>query len=364
MSDYSGPIDNLLNMAKERSGNLKTRLSNAERFPCTAPSINMDQHSELMDFLPKDHQYHICRYKAVSQPGGNHTGFEATVRMSLQSKDAILVWLKSMAIAWRVAYTRPRKGQRIIFKADYRCQYNTKPRKISKPGRLSKNTDCPAKLKVTLVRTEVSRGQQSRSTDPHIPDYPTLVDISNIHNHNIHVADAMCHRDVGKEAVEKLNPPLSNRSPEITMAAAGELDAEAPEAVLDSEDWHSTIKELSAMMLSNERFQAAASAFMKTFHSLKENPYMLQLAMHMFGHYGAKSLAAPQDGNCAGQSTATQPASVAHPKVKHGRKRPLSAGCLRKCVATMDHRYSCPEGVKAGTHSVSQAVEVCHSNPK
>ncbi|XP_056135413.1 inactive serine/threonine-protein kinase VRK3 [Lampris incognitus] len=179
----------------------------------------MDQHCELMDFLPKDYQYHVCRYKAVSQPGTDHIGFEATVRMSLQSKEAILVWLKSMAVTWRVAYTRPTKGQKIIFKADYRCQHNTKPReKTPKAGRVSKNTDCPAKLKVTLVRTEVYRGQRSRSTDPHIPDYPTLVDISNIHNHNIHVADAVRHQDVGSKAVEKLTKLFdTGRSPSSTL---------------------------------------------------------------------------------------------------------------------------------------------------
>ncbi|XP_042284784.1 uncharacterized protein LOC121908650 [Thunnus maccoyii] len=350
------------------SGNLKTRLSNAERFPCTAPSINMDQHRELMDFLPKDYQYHVCRYKAVNQSGSDHISFEATVRMSLQSKEDILVWLKSMAVTWRVAYTRPTKGQKIIFKADYRCQHNTKPREtVPKAGRVSKNTDCPAKLKVTLVRTEVSHGQRSRSTDPHIPDYPTLVDISNIHNHNIHVADAVLEGAEAQEADQSWS-----RS---TIAAIEELDdTETPEgqfkSVQDSEEWDSMIKEFSAMVQNNEGFQGAASAFMKAFHRLKGNPSMLQSAMHMFGRYDTNSLASQRAqalqraANRAGPGITSQPNSVARRKVKVGGRRRPAAGRLTKNVATMDHRYSYPKGVKSGTHTLSQTVEVCHSNPK
>ncbi|KAM7394498.1 hypothetical protein PAMP_021298 [Pampus punctatissimus] len=339
------------------SGNLKTRLRNAERFPCTTPSINMDQHPELMDFLPKDYQYHVCRYKAVSQSSSDDVSFEATVRMSLQSKEEILVWLKCMAVTWRVAYTRPSKGQKIIYKADYRCQHNTKPSKsIPKVGRVSKNTDCPAKLKVTLVRTEVSNGQRSRSTDPHIPDYPTLVDISNIHNHNIHVVNALLKAEQS-----------GSRS---TIAATDELDVtETPEAVLDSEEWHSMIKEFSAIVQSNKGFHGAASAFMKTFHRLKGNPSMLRSAMHMFGRYDANSLAsrraqAPQwTINRAGPSRAAQPVSVACRKDKLRCRRRITTGRPTMNVETMDHHYSSPKG-EPNTHSLSRAVEVCCSNLK
>lgn len=44
---------------------------------------------------------------------------------------------------------------------DYRCQHNT--RTAPKPGRVSKNTRCPAKLKVTLMRAVDSCGKPSRS---------------------------------------------------------------------------------------------------------------------------------------------------------------------------------------------------------
>ncbi|KAM7419548.1 hypothetical protein PAMA_016587 [Pampus argenteus] len=288
--------------------------------------------------------------------------------MSLQSKEEILVWLKCMAVTWRVAYTRPTKGQKIIYKADYRCQHNTRPSKsIPKVGRVSKNTDCPAKLKVTLVRTEVSNGQRSRSTDPHIPDYPTLVDISNIHNHNVHVVNALHKAEQS-----------GSRS---TTAATDELDVtETPEAVLDSEEWHSMIEEFSAIVQRNKGFQGAASAFMKTFHRLKGNPSMLRSAMHMFGRYDDNSMALQRTQalqwtvNRAGTSRAAQPVSVAHQKDKLGCRRRTATGRPTENVETMDHRYSSPKG-EPGTHSLSRAVKwaergrhvgglsCCYNNP-
>lgn len=87
---------------------------------------------------------------------------------------------------------------------------------------MSKNKDGLAKLKVTLVCTEVSHGQQSRSNTetplyilylfnnmlfslfpPESIGLPNTY-ISNIHNHNILVADAVRQWDVGSESVEKL----------------------------------------------------------------------------------------------------------------------------------------------------------------
>ncbi|XP_044052303.1 uncharacterized protein si:dkey-75a21.2 [Siniperca chuatsi] len=371
-------------MEKKKVENLTNRLSNAERFHCTAPSANIDQYPELMDFLPKEYQYHICSYKAVNE-GSDHTDFETTLRMTLKSKEEILVWLKSMPVTWRVDYTRPTKGSKIIFKTEYRCQRNTKPRATPKNGRVSKNTDCPAKLKVTLARTEVACGRQSRSTDPHIPDYPTLVDIVNVHNHNIHVADTVRHQDVHSKAVEQLTKLF-----EAGHSPSSELDVfkcdlqvqlgndyiyeheadETLEAVrVSAQEWNSMSQEFAAMVQSSERFQVAGSAFLKAFNRLKGNPSMMQSAMHMFGRCGGGSLASKRAGalrraaNQAGPSIATQP-SVTRRKVKLVSRHRLTAGRLKRNFATVDHRYSYPEGVKSGTHSFSQAVEVCHSNPK
>lgn len=43
-----------------------------------------------------------------------------------------------------------------------------------------------------------------RSNDPHIPTCPTSVRLYNVHNHNIFVAEAPRHKDVGVKAIETL----------------------------------------------------------------------------------------------------------------------------------------------------------------
>ncbi|KAJ8337870.1 hypothetical protein SKAU_G00368360, partial [Synaphobranchus kaupii] len=40
--------------------------------------------------------------------------------------------------------------------------------------------------------------------DPHVPTYPASVRVYNVHNHNISVAEALRHRDVGAKAIETL----------------------------------------------------------------------------------------------------------------------------------------------------------------
>lgn len=37
-----------------------------------------------------------------------------------------------------------------------------------------------------------------------MPAFPTLVHITNEHNHNLHVPDALRYKDVGPEAIQKL----------------------------------------------------------------------------------------------------------------------------------------------------------------
>ncbi|XP_067287705.1 uncharacterized protein [Pseudorasbora parva] len=61
-----------------------------------------------------------------------------------------------------------------------------------------------AKMVCTLVKTVDKRGGSSRSNDPHIPTYPASVRLYNVHNHNIFVAEALRHRDVGVKAIETL----------------------------------------------------------------------------------------------------------------------------------------------------------------
>ena len=43
-----------------------------------------------------------------------------------------------------------------------------------------------------------------RSTDPHVPDFPVIVNLVGEHNHNLFVAEALKHRDVGEDVRKKM----------------------------------------------------------------------------------------------------------------------------------------------------------------
>lgn len=186
------------------SGKLKPRVSNKERFHCVSPDLNLSLYPVLKDWLPCNHEYHVCDYTTIRQTQ-DHIDFSATLRMTVSTVEEIQQWVKSSTITWRIDRTRPPKGQRVIFKVDYRCHHNTKPRNtVEASGRRTKNTNCPAKMSITLHRPQLGNGKQCRSTDPHMPAFPTIVSITNEHNHNLHVPDALRYKDVGQEAIQKL----------------------------------------------------------------------------------------------------------------------------------------------------------------
>lgn len=135
------------------SGKLKPRMSNKERFHCVNPEINLslypalkvsptfriyvivfvklcfpytDQQMwcwsyianeccRLQDWLPCNHEYHICDYKTIRQTQ-DHIDFSATLRMTISTIEEVQQWVKDSTITWRIDRTRPPKGQRVIFK--------------------------------------------------------------------------------------------------------------------------------------------------------------------------------------------------------------------------------------------------------
>nr|XP_055074577.1 uncharacterized protein LOC129454102 [Misgurnus anguillicaudatus] len=184
-------------------------LTNAD-YACSG--CNEDQASHLKDWLPSGYDYHFCTYRSYTTQGTSnldHKSFEVSLRIALKEICEVKEWVKKLSessgVSWRVAVTKPSKGQRVLYKAHYRCQHNVCVRSgMANQRRLSKNTQCGAKMVCTLVNTVDARGASSRSKDPHIPTYPTSVRLYNVHNHNIFVAEALRHRDVGAKAIETL----------------------------------------------------------------------------------------------------------------------------------------------------------------
>ena len=106
----------------------------------------------LQESLPRDYDYHICNYQEVED--GKH---EAEFRIDICNEDDAKLWLEKYQqltkVTFRVEATKPKSGRMNLFKAYYRCQHKTLPRsETANQKKSSKNTNCPAKLAMTVKR--------------------------------------------------------------------------------------------------------------------------------------------------------------------------------------------------------------------
>ncbi|XP_072050227.1 uncharacterized protein [Amphiura filiformis] len=162
---------------------------------------------ELEEILPSGYKYHLCNIDEL--PGSTYS-FNAILRVDIATEAQAKQWVEefrqSSSCTWRILKTCPTSGKYVIFKNCYRCHHNTR----AKPGanknrkQQTKNTNCPTLFTVTVKNTVSASNKLTRSTDKHLPEFPTVVSFKYQHNHNILCADALKHRDVSKETEEKL----------------------------------------------------------------------------------------------------------------------------------------------------------------
>nr|XP_023677113.1 uncharacterized protein LOC111848936 isoform X2 [Paramormyrops kingsleyae] len=174
-------------------------------------------------WLPPQYEYHVCNLEQVPS-STDHIGFDATIRIkNITTVEQAQQWVKaakrSSGVMWRVDVTRPRLGKRVLHKVSYKCQHNVNVKsKTANSRRSSKNTNCQAKMSVTLKYC--NNGKINQSKDPHMPDFPFEVKIQNKHNHNLFVAEALRHRDVGEKAIESLTKLFEiGHSPSSALSA-------------------------------------------------------------------------------------------------------------------------------------------------
>ncbi|XP_051911250.1 uncharacterized protein si:dkey-75a21.2 isoform X1 [Hippocampus zosterae] len=293
-----------------------------KRFTCTSLSKNISEFPALKDYLPVNYDYHVCDFNLIRETD-DHVDFKATFRMVLSSKEEIQLWLKSHRVGWRVDRTYATKGQKVIFKVDYRCQHKTRPRgPVKVPGQ-SKNTDCPAKMSVTLLRTQVSRGRQSLSADSHLPVFPTMVSLCNEHNHNIDVPESLLEAprpasDVAQFDFEEdrgggyviaatangaFCPTLDHcyiwsEEPEMEVVLVDVQEDASEEALHQAAalQFEAMCQKLSAMVKSEKSLAASAAAAVKAFQKIHNNPTKIATALQMFARDPNASLSSGRSG--------------------------------------------------------------------
>ncbi|XP_048885105.1 uncharacterized protein si:dkey-75a21.2 isoform X1 [Brienomyrus brachyistius] len=213
------PVSNTRYTCTEVGANVCAR----RRGECSGSATNLDGYVHLKGWLPPQYEYHVCNLEQVPS-STDHIGFDATIRIkNITTVDQAQQWVKaakrSSGVMWRVDVTRPRLGKRVLHKVSYKCQHNVNVKsKTANSRRSSKNTNCQAKMSVTLKHC--NNGKINQSKDPHLPDFPFEVKIQNKHNHNLFVAEALRHRDVGEKAIESLTKLFEiGHSPSSALSA-------------------------------------------------------------------------------------------------------------------------------------------------
>lgn len=155
----------------------------------------------LEGLLPEGYSHFICSYTPL------HEGFICHLKLQLDTREDAEAWLEdfqqSSTVTLRVLKTYPNTEEivrRNSYRVDMRCQHNTR-----NPLHTKKNTHCLAGLNLVLKKNRESLSRESRSRDAHRKEGLLLhVCIKHNHNHPLDSVEALQHRDVARDTVEKL----------------------------------------------------------------------------------------------------------------------------------------------------------------
>ncbi|KAK7881075.1 hypothetical protein WMY93_032325 [Mugilogobius chulae] len=161
------------------------------------PPGDLESLHQLEAILP-EYEHTVCSYETLEEGG-----FKVSIKLKINEEQAVHQWLEafqdSSKTTWRVLKTYPTidRTVRNKYRIDLRC-HQMRRRSNSK-----KNTSCPAVLYLILKRETFSNNRKSRSPDPHVQNHLTFhINIRNTHNHEC--SEALQHREVSQETVNKL----------------------------------------------------------------------------------------------------------------------------------------------------------------
>lgn len=130
---------------------------------------------------------------------------DATLFANVSSKAEAEEWLGELQDITRTTFsiydTPAVTGKKIIFKQYRKCHHNTRSAIVNSLVNINKkNTNCPAKLIIT-IRREL---KHEKGRDTHVRGMPCEIHLNWNHNHSIESADALRFRPVDPIVKKKL----------------------------------------------------------------------------------------------------------------------------------------------------------------
>lgn len=131
--------------------------------------------------------------------------------IAAETVDDVNNWIKSFEAKTKSTYTCVRSrncnGTKVLFKKYFKCHHNTKIQRIYDPSsstRITKNTNCPSTLVVTLYKKRRYQGKNANFIKCMSEGMHCEIKLIPDHNHSTDNADALRFRPVSEETKDKL----------------------------------------------------------------------------------------------------------------------------------------------------------------
>lgn len=159
----------------------------------------LEAKDKIRALLPPNYNYYFQQWDYQ-----NDVQYSCVFRIKeVKSKEMAEQWMKEYreigSTIWRLRKTYPGAGLRNLFKIDLKCQHNTDKRigKTPHKTRVSKNTNCQAKLQLIIRR--YIKHSRAKKPDTLVAEWPCIIYLDHVHNHFV---------DKVPSASSLLEPPL------------------------------------------------------------------------------------------------------------------------------------------------------------
>ncbi|XP_064624485.1 uncharacterized protein LOC135485977 [Lineus longissimus] len=180
---------------------------------------NISSKQEFISLLPIDYSYFIT---SIEKANDDKDDYIVIFRIKgITTEEKAREWFagfqESSKMTYRLDRTYPDSGRKNVWKADFRCHHNTRNKKTVGKG---KNFECKSNLTIIVKRVL----ENTRSADPYIKEWPTIVIIKMFHNHPLDAAPALKFRSVSKDIEKKLVELYHDGHTPLTALKAHKVD--------------------------------------------------------------------------------------------------------------------------------------------
>lgn len=133
--------------------------------------------------MPSEWKYQVTQKLFYGIP----QKLEISLKVALFSQEDIAAWIEALEekthCNYSIVHTRKVAGQKLVFKRYFHCHHRTRSKQTYPSRWGTKNTNCPSKLIISLLKTGNKKFQEKGKLPPD-PKMPCIIDYVVTHNHS------------------------------------------------------------------------------------------------------------------------------------------------------------------------------------